>query len=367
MPSENAWDFVVDRSDLRRCEFAPATVPGSDELRADQVVLRVDRFALTANNITYAVFGEAMSYWDFFPTREGWGRVPVWGFGDVIRSTCEGVVEGERFYGYFPISTHLVVQAEGVGDAGFADGAPHRKALSPVYNNYLRTSFEPSYEKRTEDAHMLFRPLFTTAFLLDDSFAEQDFFGARSVLLSSASSKTSLALAYLLHRNRRDACRVVGLTSPGHVAFVEGLGCYDQVVPYDGVASLPRESAALVDMAGNGSVTSAIHHHFADDLVHSCRVGATHWEATGGGESLPGPQPSFFFAPAQAQKRMGEWGAAGLQERIDQAWGGFLADTAGWIRVVHGSGRAAIEAVYRDTLEGRARPDEGHVLSPEAS
>ena len=60
------------------------------------------RFGLTANNVTYAVIGEAMSYWDFFPAEDGWGRVPMWGFAEVERSEAEGVEPGTRVYGYLP-------------------------------------------------------------------------------------------------------------------------------------------------------------------------------------------------------------------------------------------------------------------------
>ena len=43
-------------------------------LASGQVRLRVEHFALTANNITYAAFGAAMNYWQFFPTDDdGWG------------------------------------------------------------------------------------------------------------------------------------------------------------------------------------------------------------------------------------------------------------------------------------------------------
>ena len=61
-----------------------------------QVRVRVDSFALTSNNITYAAFGDAMNYWQFFPTGEaGWGIVPVWGFGTVLQSLHPGVAVGE--------------------------------------------------------------------------------------------------------------------------------------------------------------------------------------------------------------------------------------------------------------------------------
>jgi len=203
-----------------------------------------------------------------------------------------------------------------------------------------------------------------TAFLIDDFLADHDFFGARQVVLSSASSKTAFGLAFLLHANRRSQCRVVGLTSASNRAFVEALGCYDQVVTYDRIQSLAADvPTAFVDMASNGPVVSAVHHHFRDDLTHSCAVGLTHWEDRQREGELPGPQPQFFFAPTQIQKRTKDWGPAGLQERYAAAWRQFLAFATPKIRVVHGRGRAAVERVYLETLGGRSKPDEGHVLS----
>jgi len=56
-------DFLVNRGDVRDCRVAESRVP---ELEPGQALLRVDTFGLTANNVTYAVLGEALSYWDFF-------------------------------------------------------------------------------------------------------------------------------------------------------------------------------------------------------------------------------------------------------------------------------------------------------------
>ena len=71
-----------------------------------QVRVRVDTFALTANNITYAALGDMLNYWSFFPSgEEGWGIVPVWGFGTVMESTHPDVAVGERLYGYWPMAT----------------------------------------------------------------------------------------------------------------------------------------------------------------------------------------------------------------------------------------------------------------------
>jgi hypothetical protein len=354
-----ALHFEVARSDLRRSRFTEAPLP---ELAPGGALVRVDRFALTANNITYAVAGDTMSYWKFFPAESGWGRVPVWGFGDVVRSANPALREGERLYGYFPMSTHLALEPAAITPGGFIDGSAHRAALPAVYNQYRRVVADPGYERSLEDRQALLQPLFMTGFLLADFLADERFFGARRVLLASASSKTAASLAFVLARTR--ACEVVGLTSRGNVAFVQKLGCYDRVVPYEEIASLPAEEPAVfVDMAGDGRVVHAVHHHFGPRLSHSCVVGMTHWENAARVGELPGPRPAFFFAPTRIEKRTHDWGGRVLQEKMAEAWRAFAKDTERWLDVERGRGRAAVERVYLDTLEGRARPDRGYLLS----
>ena len=361
-------DFVVRRDNLRTFQWVPSPMPLT--VAPGHVLLRIDEFAFTSNNVTYAAFGDAMSYWNFFPASEGWGRIPVWGFGTVVHSAVAGIEPGERFYGYYPMSGWVVVEPERVGASGFSDGAAHRKPLHAVYNQYLRTSTDPGYDPAREAEQMLLRPLFITSFLIDDFLADNAFFGAGAVLLSSASSKTAYGTAFQLSRRgaRGKRPEIIGLTSAANVGFVEGLGCYDRVVRYGEVKAIARDVPAVyVDMSGDGGVRSTVHRHFGDNLKYSCAVGGTHWDALSGGKGLPGPRPALFFAPAQIKKRMGDWGAAEVQARIAAAWKAFLGAVSGpargWMRVVRAKGPAGIERVYLDMLEGRARPDEGHVLS----
>ena len=361
-PHTDVVDFVVRRDDLRNVAFIERPAPGERDLAPDQVLLAVDRFALTANNVTYAVFGEAMAYWSFFPAAEGFGRVPVWGFADVVRSAHRDLPVGERVYGYLPMSTHLVVQAERVTDRAFIDATAHRQELPPLYNQYTRVANDPHYRKDREAEQMLFLPLFMTAFMLDDFLADNEHFGARAVVIASASSKTAIGLAFLLARN--SSCDLIGLTSDANVAFVKGLGCYDRVLPYNGIETLSAGiPAAFVDMSGNGHVIGALHRHFQDNLRYSCVVGATHWERRGGGEELPGPQPTLFFAPTQIEKRAKQWGPRGLEERFAAAWGPFVESAGRWLSVTESRGRDAVRRVYLDMVDGRTRPDHGHILS----
>lgn len=99
--------FLVRKGELATTQLHTAT----DQPLADgQVRVRIDSFALTSNNITYAAFGDAMSYWQFFPsTEEGWGSIPVWGFASVVQSLHPGVAVGERLYGYWPMSSGAVL------------------------------------------------------------------------------------------------------------------------------------------------------------------------------------------------------------------------------------------------------------------
>jgi hypothetical protein len=352
-------DFLVKRDDLRECRIAESDVPDPE---AGQALLRVDTFGLTANNITYAVMGEAMSYWDFFPAPAGWGRVPMWGFAEVERSAADGVEPGTRVYGYLPPSSHLVVTPAGMDGRGFVDASPHRAPLPSAYHRYLASGADPFHRPETEEIQMLLRPLFFTSFLIDDQLDDDGLATRGPIVMSSASSKTAIAAAFMLAR--RDGVQLVALTSPRSAAFVEGLGIYDNTVTYDAIDSLESGPATFVDFAGDGEVRHAVHSHYGEVLVHSMAVGVTHWEGFDAGtDQLPGPEPTLFFAPDRVVKRSEDWGAAELEARVAEAWHPFCEWIGGWLEVVRSQGFEAVERAYLEVLDGRVDPKTAHVLS----
>jgi len=352
-------DFLVKRSDIRETRVAESATP---EIEPGQALLGVDSFGLTANNVTYAVMGETMSYWDFFPAEEGWGRVPTWGFAEVERSEAAGVEAGTRLYGYLPPSSHLVVTPASIGESGFVDGSPHRAALPSAYHRFLATGRDLFYRADTEDVQMLLRPLFYTSFLIDDQLDDEGLAGRGPIVISSASSKTAIAAAFLLAR--RQGVELVGLTSPRSAEFVAGLGIYGRTIAYDAIDSLDRGPATFVDFSGDGDVRHAVHSHFGDELVHSMAVGMTHWEQLGAdGGKLPGPRPAFFFAPTRVTKRAEDWGRAGLEQRVADAWQPFCEWTGSWLESIRGEGLEGARSAYLDILEGRVDPKTAHVIS----
>lgn len=357
-------DLIVTRNDLSQTQIVKSSFP--DPLPKGSCLLAIDSFALTANNITYGVAADMLRYWEFFPTGDDTtGRIPVWGFADVVASAHPQVAVGTRVYGYLPMSTHVLIYPDQVSPVGFMDGVAHRAGLSPIYNHYALTSADAQWSPQGEAMISLFRPLFTTSFLLEDLHRENDYFGAQTIILSSASSKTAIGLAHLLSRARPDGLRVVGLTSAGNRDFVENLGCYDLVLGYEDLDKLPVGPAAYVDMAGNAELRRQVHMRLGDALKSSRAVGMTHWQASGGlsGEDLPGARPAFFFAPSYAQERLAALGRAAFQARLDAAWSDFIGQAEQWITVTEFRGPSSVQARFKASQRGEISPREGHILS----
>lgn len=343
-------------------------------LTPGQVRFTVESFALTSNNITYAVFGEAMRYWDFFPVPSGdafddgraWGRVPVWGFAVATESLCEAVPVGSRVYGYLPMANTLVMTPGKADDTGFIDVATHRAPMATAYNRYVMVAEDPAYLPELENHQMVLWPLFMTSFMIDDFIASEgtdrpEFFGASVAVISSASSKTSIGAAFLM--KRRSGVTVIGLTSPSNRAFVESLGCYDRVVTYGEETTLPDGPAVYVDIAGDRAVNRGVHGRYDDDLLYSMVVGGTHWNVDPGDDRSPlvGPKPEFFFAPSQIALRSKEWGKAGLDARVGDAWREFARWSNEWLRFDATEGPEAVKGLFDRMSTGSVDPRLGHI------
>lgn len=333
---------------------------------AGEAILKIDRCALTTNNITYAAYGDSMNYWRFFPTGLAeWGHIPAWGFADVVASEVAGVEVGERFYGYFPIASHVWVRPERVTEGGFGDAAEHRQALNAVYNQYTRCSQDAYYAVDTENLQVLLKPLFLTSAMLADFLQDKQFFGASRLVISSASSKTAYATAVSLGLNPE--LERVALTSARNKTFVETLGCYERTLSYAELASLANDRPTLyVDFSGDPSLRDQVHQHFTGQLVYSCFVGSAQSTAEASLTAIEGPQPVFFFAPSQIRKRYAEWGAERVNRHIGEGLERFYRQvTAGekpLLEVVESDGYEAAQDVLSRLFHGRIAPVEGHVI-----
>lgn len=350
----------LNRNDLSKTRVVEQQL---EDLAENQVRFRIDRFAVTANNVTYAVVGEVLGYWGFFPTEDGWGRVPAMGWGEIVASAHPGVPVGGRYYGWFPMSQSIDLTASPTAE-GVRDEGTHRTPHASVYRIYSATDRDPFYEAGVdaEDRHALLRGLFLTAFLADDFFAEHEYYGASRVVVLSASSKTAIGFAQ--RASARGLAEVVGLTSPRNVELVAGLGWYDRVVPYDEIETLATDTDIVsIDMAGDGRLLERVHSHFGDRLKYSMAIGLSHHEAGPSKPPLTGPTPEMFFAPTQVSKRIKDWGADGYRQRVAGALREFVGRSRDWLEVERSHGPDAAAATWLEVLKGNVSPKVGHIVS----
>jgi len=331
-----------------------------------EVLVKIDRFAFTANNITYAVMGDYLRYWQFFPPSgddaEKWGIIPVWGFADVVESKSSELPVGERLFGYFPPANELVMTPSKVNTASFMDASSHRAELPPGYNMYRRVNNEPGYNRANDDERMLLFVLHLTSFCIHDLLESNNWFGAQQVVVISASSKTSTGLAYGL-ADAPKAPHVVGLTSDRNLSFVNSIKAYDSVLSYDNLDQIDASKpTVIIDMSANTDVLSRLHTHLGDNMVYTSNVGLTHWEEPRQAEGINQERSHQFFAPGHIQQRMKDWGAEEFGKRSVSYVMNSSSKSRTWLKIIELEGVKGLAGVYKDVCDGKISADEGLIV-----
>lgn len=348
---------ALDQSRIDRFDFDLNPAPG-------EVILKPDHFALTTNNITYAAYGDSMRYWDFYPSGEAdWGQMPVWGFANVVASAVAGIEVGARYYGYYPIATYARLRAEAT-PRGLRALDAHRAELPTPYNQYALCAADPYYSPAHEDLQALLKPLYLTSAMLADFLIDNDFFGARRLVFSSASSKTAYCTLFCLE-GRDIEC--VGLTSPGNIAFVEQLGCYNSVLAYQDLERLDASVPTVyVDFSSDLTLRDRVHAHFGEQLLYSCVAGSAQSTEEAQYKAASGPEPKMFFAPIQMRKRNVDWGSGGVSRYVGEGmvkfYGRVAASGTRLVEVVHSEGYEATAEIISGLVQGRLPPQQGQIV-----
>jgi len=344
---------------LEMCRDQPLTRTRviTDELtapHAGEVLLAVERFGLSSNNISYALLGDMLGHWKPFPAAEGWGRVPAWGVGRVLAADPSVAREGARFAGYMPMATHVLMQAEST-DAGLRDTSLERAGMLPLYRELRAVDDDPIWREEAIDLELAMMPVEPLAALLDEDLRR---LAVTHVVISSASSKTAMGLGHLL---RERSVRVTGLSSPRGASAVAGAESSDTVLTYDDIDSLGRTGTiAYVDIAGDPEVTRSVHEHLGSSLTHSIGVGGSHLVAIDDpfrpDPTRPGP-PVKRYSVGQRQvelsEELGQEVLDGLRRRARQTLVGWAATHFG-VEIV--AGLEATRALWQQVAQGERDP-----------
>ncbi len=337
-------------------------------LAEGQVRLAVRRIALTTNNITYALFGDRMQYWQFFPSGQAdWGIVPVWGFADVVASAVPDLAVGERVYGYLPLAERVACAARSGSTAeGFVDAAAHRAGLAAVYNRYVRCAADADYRREDEDALMIVRPLFTTAYPAERLPARAGVLRRHAGAAVQRIEQDGVCHRLVPEAGTRRPCTWSASRRPRNRDFVRALGCYDRVLTYDEVASLDRNTPTVfADFSGSAEQRARLHRHFGDALRHSAVIGATQFSA-GEGRSAARCQAHLLLCArpgAPAHRGLGRGGVPAACRRSQRRFLERALDAqAPWLRIVEHQGLESAIGVLRALAQGGVDPRQGHAI-----
>jgi hypothetical protein len=352
---------LIKRNDVSHFEWRALE---KESLREGQVRIDLSLYSLTTNNVTYAVMGEGvLGYWDFFPHKAdpSFGRLPVWGFGIVSESHCEGINLGQRVYGYFPLAQSLVTEPTKITERGFIDKAEARSRKSQVYNQYFFSDTDPSYDQGFEKEASVFRPLYGTGWWLSDLITQDQHL--KMVILTSASSKTALCTAYQL---KKSGLKLLGLTSKNNRDYVRSLGLYDQVLIYEELEKAQADSPiCVVDYLGRKALIEGIDALFGANITNSYLVGAADWSekalkaADSQSYRWKGAKPQFFFAPTHIENRMKEDRELMAKLLVDQR--AFCEVSSQFCHVKTMSSPEAVTMAWASLIAGETPPSEALV------
>lgn len=354
---KNMQEILVKKENIATTKVAVDESPIM--VNSNEICIEVKKFGLSTNNITYAVFGDAMQYWGYFPRGNGYGCVPVWGIGEIVETRLSELNEGEKIFGYFPMASHFKLAPKIDGDFCFTDTSEHRQQLHSWYNRYYKCSSDPLFSESSSEAQILLWALFMTGWKLAETLRAK----ADTIIISSASSKTSTALAWALSRMTLRK-QIIGLTSEKNISFVKSTNLFDVVVPYSNIDFDKTAGAtAFVDVAGNHEVSAQIHRTYGDDLGHSVFLGATHRAMATDEGSLPGPAPELFFIPDEAEAAAKETGFKNFHLDFAKEWATYVPWASGWLDITHAHGIKEIEKGYLRMFSGDFSPNQATIYS----
>ena len=341
----------------------------SDRPNAGEISFKIEKFGLSTNNITYAMLGDSYRYFEFFPVKNPlFGALNVWACAKVIESQNSQINVGERIYGYFPASRYHVLKPSTVKKSYFLVERNHLPADRLAYNQYFRANGDLEYSSEYEDLMLIFRPLWGTAFFLDDFLTCNDYYHVKRVVITSASSKTAFSFAWFL-KNRNFT--VIGLTSNNNKEYVKSLYLYDQVYSYSDKQVDQYEDTDCIgiqpflgiDFAGDPVLNHRLMNAYGDKMIALVKVGVSHSSTLNqsSGLSVSNEKSIVFFAPDWIKRRLPVAGQS-LSVRKVTAWHSFLSHISKYTTVEYKDEKSAVQ-LYSDLFNSKCKPSTSFVVS----
>merc|ERR1719188_1654307 len=216
-----------------------------------------------------------------------------------------------------------------------------------------------------EDWKAVTKELYTMAFYMDEQLlVDTGMFN--SVLISCASSKTALALAYCLRM--RDMRCVAGLTSQEHLEFVKSTDLYHEVYTYDNLSSLSSQNQIVyMDFKCDEALREEIGQMLGTNLMYTLKIGPSVFQKKAKDqmfEKRHGKQAVFDEASWRERRKMvAEVTKTDRNDRLKYSQTAFIERLQRSVKLRHVSGSEAFAQMYERVYCNESSPAEAHVCS----
>lgn len=349
----------------------------------DHIVLRIDKFSMTQMTIGYLMKGFTRTfggYHHFFSSKEdGVYRSAAWGIATVIESGHLKVPVGTRLFGPMPICKYFhqkvlrTIPASRNGDdppvVEFQnEDMPFNMQRFQEYEILAPSSAE---DPEFEDWKLATKEIYTMAFYMDEQLLTETG-QINSVIISCASSKTAMALAYCLKMRggsaiEREMEHLVGLTSKEHYDFVVSTGLYQEVYTYDDVESLPTDKTIVyMDFKCDGALRQAITLKLGTNLMYNMVLGPAVFQKRMKDQVFEKRAREVIFDESTWRERrrmVAEVTKTGRNEKLRNSYKAYVERMKRYITVRHSCGLEQVKDVYENIYGNKASPAELHVCS----
>eukprot|EP00927_Polykrikos_kofoidii_P080152 TRINITY_DN77022_c0_g1_i1.p1 TRINITY_DN77022_c0_g1~~TRINITY_DN77022_c0_g1_i1.p1 ORF type:complete len:496 (-),score=63.70 TRINITY_DN77022_c0_g1_i1:25-1512(-) len=350
------------------------------ELQERQVLLQVDKFSFSHLSLGYLLKGFLRSFAVFHqihPSSEDKTfRSGCWGIATILETNHSKVTAGTRLFGFFPPCRYAVCSVGAV----VAPATPSDTARIVLSSDDVPFNFSRFLECEVLDPGMCADPSwddwriamkepYTAAFYMDEQLLVETGMIKR-VIISCASAKTAIALAYCLRM--RGMANVIGVTSESHREFASSTDLYHEVISYDEVQSLPtNQCAVFVDFRCDEGLRQTIAKRLGTQLMCSMLVGPSTFQKKATElrfEQARGREVSFDEAAwRQRRRRVAEVTQTNRDETLRYSFAAFVERMRRHIRLRTVSGSSAFIEMYASVYSNLSPPGEAYICSLSAN
>jgi len=215
-----------------------------------------------------------------------------------------------------------------------------------------------------EDWRLVLKEIYTMAFYMDENLLV-DTGMINSVIISCASSKTAMALAFCLRM--RDMRYVVGLTSREHLDFVRSTDLYHEVYTYDEADALPNNRTIVyMDFKCDGELRQQITLRMGTNLMYNMVLGPAVFQNRMKDQVFEKRAREVLFDESSWRERrrmVAEVTKTGRNEKLKDSFPAFVQRMRQHVKLRRASGGQAFKDMYDAVYSNSASPADAYICT----